>query len=95
MASWACCITRTAIMRRASLRFKCAVRGCTEEESCDGRGGCGPNDVPADVVGLPLTASTIYYYDIYASELAALSTPKNNYCPKALGNGVRDRSLGI
>jgi hypothetical protein len=36
------------------------------------------------VTGLPLSASTIYYYDIYASELAALSTPKKNYCDKAL-----------
>jgi hypothetical protein len=43
------------------------------------------NDVPAEVKGLPLSASTIYYYDIYASELAALSKPpKVNYCPEAL-----------
>jgi hypothetical protein len=33
---------------------------------------------------LPLDASTVYYYDVYASELAALSTPKVNYCPQAL-----------
>jgi tetratricopeptide (TPR) repeat protein len=66
------------------LSLKCAVRGCAAEESCDGRGGCGKQDVPADVKGLPLSASTIYYYDIYASELAALSTPKKNYCPEAL-----------
>jgi tetratricopeptide (TPR) repeat protein len=58
------------------LAFKCAVRGCTAEESCDGRGGCGPNDTPSDVTGLPLSQSTVYYYDIYASELAALSTPR-------------------
>jgi tetratricopeptide (TPR) repeat protein len=66
------------------LALKCAVEGCTEQESCDGRGGCGEKDVPAAVEGLPLTASTIYYYDIYASELAALSTPKKSYCSKAL-----------
>jgi hypothetical protein len=36
------------------------------------------------VTGLSLSASTIYYYDIYASELAALSTPKKDYCPTAL-----------
>ena len=36
------------------------------------------------MIGLPLSASTIYYYDIYASELAALSTPKKNYCAEAL-----------
>ncbi|MBM4427479.1 MAG: tetratricopeptide repeat protein, partial [Chloroflexi bacterium] len=66
------------------LAFKCAVRGCTAEESCDGRGGCGPNDTPAEVTGLPLSQSTVYYYDIYASELAALSTPKVSYCSEAL-----------
>jgi len=66
------------------LALKCAVRGCTAEESCEGRGGCGDNDTPAAVEGLPLSASTIYYYDIYASELAALSTPKVNYCKEAL-----------
>lgn len=67
------------------LALKCAIRGCTPQESCDGRGGCGPNDTPAQVPGLPLSASTIYYYDVYASELAALSKPpKVNYCPDAL-----------
>jgi hypothetical protein len=40
--------------------------------------------VEADVVGLPITGSTVYYYDIYASELAALSTKKVNHCPEAL-----------
>ncbi len=66
------------------LALGCAVRGCTAEESGPARGDCGPNDVPAAVQGLPLSASTIYYYDIYASELAALSTPKKNYCEEAL-----------
>ncbi len=66
------------------LALGCAVRGCTAEESCPARGDCGLNDVPAEVKGLPLSASTIYYYDIYASELAALSTTKQNYCDEAL-----------
>lgn len=66
------------------LALECAVRGCTAEQSCEGRGGCGDKDTPSDVVGLPLSANTIYYYDIYASELAALSTPKKNYCDEAL-----------
>jgi tetratricopeptide (TPR) repeat protein len=66
------------------LALKCAVRGCTEEESCDGRGGCGRNDVPSEVQGLPLSQATVYYYDIYASELAALSTPRQSYCAEAL-----------
>ena len=66
------------------LALECAVRGCSAEQSCPARGDCGPNDVEAEVVGLPLNGSTVYYYDIYASELAALSTPKQNYCSEAL-----------
>lgn len=67
------------------LALKCAVRGCSAEDSCPARGDCGPGDTPADVQGLPLSANTIYYYDIYASELAALSKPpKVDYCPEAL-----------
>lgn len=64
--------------------FKCAIRGCTAEESCDGRGGCGPNDEPADVVGLALSANTVVYYYTYGSVLAALSRPKENYCEEAM-----------
>jgi tetratricopeptide (TPR) repeat protein len=66
------------------LALECAVRGCTAEQSCPARGDCGASDVAADVVGLPLSDSTVYYYDIYASELAALGTQKNNYCSRAL-----------
>jgi tetratricopeptide (TPR) repeat protein len=66
------------------LAFKCAIRGCTPEESCDGRGGCGPNDTPSVVEPVSLSLATVYYFDVYASELAALSTPKVNYCDEAL-----------
>lgn len=66
------------------LALKCAIRGCNPDESCEGRGGCGSGDVPAEVSGLPLTSNTVYYYDIYASELAALSTPSKSYCGDAL-----------
>jgi len=66
------------------LAFKCAIRGCTAEESCPARGECGPNDIAAEVVGLPLDGSTVYYYDVYASQLAALSTPRDNKCDEAL-----------
>ena len=64
--------------------LKCAIRGCTAEESCDGRGGCGPNDTPAQVVGLPLSPNTVVYYYTYGSVLAALSRPQDNKCPEAL-----------
>lgn len=64
--------------------LKCAVRGCTAEESCDGRGGCGPNDVPAEVIGLPLSPLTADYYLIYGTALVLLSRPEQNNCPEAL-----------
>ena len=64
--------------------LKCAIRGCTAEESCDGRGGCGPNDEPAAVEGLPLSANTVVYYYTYGSVLAALSRPQENYCEEAM-----------
>jgi len=64
--------------------LKCAVRGCTAEESCDGRGGCGPNDTPAQVRGLPLSPNTVVYYYTYGSVLAALSRPQDNHCGEAL-----------
>jgi tetratricopeptide (TPR) repeat protein len=66
------------------LAFKCAIRGCTAAESCDGRGGCGRNDTPAEVQPVTLSLATVYYFDVYASELAALSTPKVNHCSEAL-----------
>ncbi len=64
--------------------FKCAIRGCTAEESCDGRGGCGPNDEPSEVIGLELSGNTVVYYYTYGSVLAALSRPKENYCDEAI-----------
>jgi tetratricopeptide (TPR) repeat protein len=64
--------------------LKCAIYGCTAEESCDGRGGCGPNDTPAEVTGLALSPSTVVYYYTYGSVLAALSRPQDNKCPEAM-----------
>jgi len=64
--------------------LKCAIKGCSAEESCDGRGGCGPNDTPAQVTGLALSPSTVVYYYTYGSVLAALSRPQDNKCPEAI-----------
>ncbi len=64
--------------------LKCAVEGCTPQESCDGRGGCGTNDVPTQVTKLPLSPNTVVYYYTYGSLLAALSRPDQNYCPQAI-----------
>lgn len=63
--------------------LKCAIRGCTPEESCDGRGGCGPNDTEAQVTGLALSPNTVVYYYTYGSVLAALSRPTDNKCAEA------------
>lgn len=64
--------------------LKCAIRGCTPEESCEARGGCGPGEEGVEVKGLPLSPSTVVYYYTYGSVLAALSRPQQNYCPEAL-----------
>ena len=64
--------------------FKCAVRGCTEAESCDARGGCDTGETGTQVTGLPLSVSSMVYYYTYGSVLAALSRPKDNKCGEAL-----------
>lgn len=64
--------------------LKCAVRGCTAEESCEGRGGCSKGDPGTAVVGLPLSPNTVVYYYTYGSVLAALSRPKDNKCGEAV-----------
>ena len=68
--------------------LKCAIYGCSGEESCHGRGleRCFPefNENPVDVEGLAISPNTITYYYIYGSVLAALSRPANNRCPEAL-----------
>jgi tetratricopeptide (TPR) repeat protein len=64
--------------------LKCAVRGCTAEESCAARGGCASGDTGVAVTGLELSPNTVVYYYTYGSVLAALSRPKDNKCPEAL-----------
>jgi tetratricopeptide (TPR) repeat protein len=64
--------------------LKCAIRGCTPEESCDARGGCDEDEAGVTIQGLPLSQSTVVYYYTYGSVLAALSRPKQNYCSEAM-----------
>lgn len=64
--------------------LKCAVRGCTAEESCDARGGCNEGDSGTTVTGLALSPNTVVYYYTYGSVLAALSRPKDNKCGEAM-----------
>ncbi len=64
--------------------LKCAVRGCTAEESCTVR-GCDPASDPAiEIQGLPLSQTTVVYYYTYGSVLAGLHRESNNYCAEAM-----------
>jgi tetratricopeptide (TPR) repeat protein len=68
--------------------LKCAIRGCSGEESCLGRGldKCYPNlgENPVEITGLPISPNTIVYYYTYGSVLAALSRPRDNNCGEAM-----------
>jgi len=64
--------------------LKCAVRGCTPEESCDARAGCDADESGVQVQGLKLTDGSLVYYYTYGSVLAALSRPNSNNCPEAI-----------
>lgn len=68
--------------------LKCAIRGCSGEDSCLGRGldKCYPDlgENPNDVTGLALEPNTIVYYYTYGSVLAALSRPRDNNCAEAM-----------
>jgi tetratricopeptide (TPR) repeat protein len=68
--------------------LKCAIRGCSGEDSCLGRGleRCFPDlgENPVNITGLALEPNTIVYYYTYGSVLAALSRPKDNRCGEAL-----------
>ncbi len=63
----------------------CAVRGCSGEDSCKGRGldACDTNNAPVTVQGLPLSPNTVVYYYTYGSVLAALSRRTSNQCAEA------------
>ncbi len=66
--------------------LKCAVRGCTPDESCQARFGsdCSEDQTGIEVQALDLSPSTVVYYYTYGSVLAALSRPQQNYCPDAM-----------
>jgi tetratricopeptide (TPR) repeat protein len=65
--------------------LQCAVEGCSGDISCQGRGltGCDAQDPAVQVTGLPLSLSTVDYYQVYFSVLAALGPRDPSYCPIA------------
>jgi tetratricopeptide (TPR) repeat protein len=70
--------------------FECAIRGCSGDRSCQGRGleKCNPDLGPEfeehTIEGLPIAPNTIVYYYTYGSVLAALSRPRDNKCGAAM-----------
>jgi len=68
----------------AVLALKCAIKGCTAQESCDVRQCNSATDPMVAIQGLPLTDNTAPYYFTYGSDLAALHTTGNGYCQEAM-----------
>ena len=70
------------------LPLRCAVRGCTAEESCLVRNGgeeCDPDNIPPiPITGLELTTNSVQYYYFYGSVLAGLHQPTNGYCDEGM-----------
>lgn len=66
--------------------FECAIRGCSGDKSCQGRGldGCNSELEEHTIEGLEISPSTIVYYYTYGSVLAALSRPRDNKCGDAM-----------
>jgi tetratricopeptide (TPR) repeat protein len=75
----------------------CAVRGCSGEAACVGRGlaACDEANPPVTVVGLPLTLNTVDYYQVYFSVLAALGPRDETYCPEAMRTVAEVRASGL
>jgi tetratricopeptide (TPR) repeat protein len=66
------------------LALKCAVRGCSAQESCDLR-QCDPaTDPQVTVQGLPLSGNTVVYYYTYGSVLTGMHTPTDDKCTEAV-----------
>ena len=66
------------------IALRCAVRGCTPEESCLARNGCQVGDPGVQVSPLPLSASSATYYLDYGSVLAAFGPLYREYCVEAV-----------
>jgi len=68
----------------AILALKCAVRGCSIQESCDLR-RCDANlDPQIAIVGMPLSPNTVVYYYTYGSVLTGMHRPTDDMCTEAV-----------
>lgn len=64
--------------------LKCAVEGCTAEETCEVR-DCDPAVDEAIVTeGMPLSDNTVVYYYTYGSVLSGLHRPGDDKCEQAI-----------
>ena len=77
--------------------LQCAIRGCSGETSCVGRGldSCDDQNPAVDVTGLPLSLSTVDYYQVYFSVLAALGPRDPTYCPEAMKTIAQVQASGL
>ncbi len=64
--------------------FKCAISGCTAEESCEVRQCDSEVDGMVPVEGLPLSNTTVDYYLTYGSVLAGMHRSSNGYCEEGM-----------
>ncbi len=69
--------------------FACAIDGCSALESCIVRQECSEDTPeseapPYEIVGLPLTESTVVYYYSYGSVLAGMHRDGTGFCERAL-----------
>jgi tetratricopeptide (TPR) repeat protein len=68
--------------------LKCAVSGCTPDETCAVRQCNSETDPPIEIEGMDLSAATVVYYYTYASLLAGMYLPRHpvrsQYCIEAL-----------
>jgi tetratricopeptide (TPR) repeat protein len=64
--------------------LKCAVYGCSAQESCDVRNCDAKVDPQIVIKGMPLTGNTVVYYYTYGSVLAGMHRPKDDYCTESI-----------
>lgn len=61
----------------------CAVEGCDAATTCSVRRCDDTVDTAIVIDGLPLSQNTVVYYYTYASALAGMARPYNDYCTRA------------